>query len=458
MEGHKETIAVKADIMVSHFLEHVAGPKKLKGQAKGMVVTRNIETAIRYFFAVRDALKGQPFKPMIAFSGKKMVDGIEHTEDSINGFPSKDIEEKFDSEEYRLLVVANKYLTGFDQPKLSTMYVDKKLQGVLAVQALSRLNRCSHSLNKRKEDTFVLDFFNSTEDIKEAFDPFYTSTSLSQATDVNVLHDTKEKLDEAGVYEWDEVEAFCTLYFANAEAEKLSPIIDTCAARFDHELELGDDEKVDFKIKAKQFVKIYAQLACIMPFDNIEWEKLHWFLKFLIPKLKIKDKDKDVLDELMESVDLSSYGLERVKLGQSIGLDDSDSELDPQNPNVRGSHGGDEPKDPLDEIIKAFNQRWFSGWEATPAEQRIKFINIAQHVFNNPNYQTQVVDNQDEQNSRIAMEKLISQAVSQERKKELDLYKRYAQDPEFKRAFDSSIMRLLASKEISKVVFETVGA
>ena len=169
VEGHRETIAVKADIMVSHFLEQVVKPKKLKGQAKAMVVTRNIESAIRYYFAVRDALKGQPFKAMIAFSGKSMVDGVEYTEDSINGFPSKDIEEKFDSDEYRLLVVANKYLTGFDQPKLSTLYIDKKLQGVLAVQAISRPNRCSHALNKRKEDTFVLDFFNSTDDIKEAF-------------------------------------------------------------------------------------------------------------------------------------------------------------------------------------------------------------------------------------------------------------------------------------------------
>lgn len=446
VEGHKETIAVKADIMVSHFLEQVVGPKKLKGQAKGMVVTRNIETAIRYYFAVRDALKGQPFKAMIAFSGKKKVDGIEYTEETINGFPTRDIEEKFDSDEYRLLVVANKYLTGFDQPKLSTMYVDKKLQGVLAVQALSRLNRCCHALNKRTEDTFVLDFFNSTDDIKKAFDPFYTSTSLSKATDVNVLHDIREKLDEAGVYEWEEVEAFCTLYFSNADAEQLSPIIDTCAARFNDELELGEDEKADFKIKSKQFVKIYAQLACIMPFDNIEWEKLHWFLKFLIPKLKIKDPDKDTLDELLESIDLSTYGLERVKLKQSIGLDASPSELDPQNPNVRGIGPGGEV-DLLDEIIRAFNERWFAGWEATPAEQRVKFINIAQHVFNNPNYQTQVVDNHDEQNSRIALEKLISQAVSQERKKELDLYKRYAQDAEFKRAFDSSIMRLLANNE-----------
>jgi len=459
VEGHKETIAVKADIMLSHFMEQVVASKKLKGKAKTMVVTRNIVSAIRYFFALRESLQknGAKFQAIIAFSGKKTVDGVEYTEESINGFPSRDIEEKFDSDEYRLLVVANKYLTGFDQPKLAVMYVDKKLQGVLAVQALSRLNRCSHVLSKRKEDTFILDFFNSTDDIKKAFDPFYTSTTLSQATDVNVLHDTKDKLDEVGVYEQGEVETFCNLYFADADAEQLSPMIDICAARFEYELELTDEEKIDFKIKAKQFVKIYAQIACIIPFENIEWEKLHWFLKFLIPKLKIKDKDKDTLDELLDSVDLSTYGLERVKLKQSIRLDDSDSEIDPQNPNVRGAHGGEETKDLLDEIIKAFNERWFDGWEATPEEQRVKFINIARHVFKNPHYQIQVVDNQDEQNSRLALEKMISQAVSQERKRELNLYKRYAQDQGFKRAFDASIMRLLTQSTNNALQQELAG-
>ena len=449
VEGNKETIAVKADIMVSHFMEQVVVAKKLKGKAKGMVVTRNIESAVRYFFSIRNALKtaNAPFKALIAFSGKKSVDGIEYTEENINSFASKHIEEQFDSDEYRLLVVANKYLTGFDQPKLSTMYVDKKLQGVLAVQALSRLNRSSHSLDKRTEDIFVLDFFNTTEDIKKAFDPFYTSTSLSSATNVNVLHELKEALDEVGVYDWPEVEQFNQLYFANAPAEALSPIIDTCADRFENELELEDEQKADFKIKAKQFVKIYAQVACIISFDNVAWEKLHWFLKFLIPKLKIKDKDQDVLDELLDSIDLSTYSLARTKLKQRIGLDSSDSEVDPQNPNPRGAHGEDEPKDPLDEIIKAFNERWFQGWEATPEEQRVKFINIAQHVMNDDNYETQVVNNPDRQNSQLALEKLIQNAVNKERRKELDLYKNYAQDPEFRRAFDASIMRILANSE-----------
>src|SRR5690606_15411738 len=129
-------------------------------------------------------------------------------------------------DEYRILVVANKYLTGFDQPKLTAMYVDKKLQGVLAVQALSRLNRAADKLGKKTEDLFVLDFFNATEDIKKSFDPFYTSTTLSKATDINVLHELKSNLDDLGVYEWSEVEDFVIKYFNKVNAQELSPIID----------------------------------------------------------------------------------------------------------------------------------------------------------------------------------------------------------------------------------------
>ena len=158
----------------------------------------------------------------------------------------------------------------------------------------------------------------------------------------------------------------------------------------------------------------------------------------------INDPAQDQLDELLNSVDLSTYGLERVKLNQAIALDDSASELDPPNSNPRGYRGDEPEQDPLDAIITAFNDRFFSGWDATAQEQRVKFLNIAQHVADNPNYQTQVVDNQDEQNRRIALEQLIQHAISQERRRELDLYRRYASDPEFKRAFDTSIMRLLA--------------
>jgi type I restriction enzyme R subunit len=443
VEASPRTIEVKARIMVDHFVSSVWQAKKLKGKAKAMVVTRNIECAIRYFFAIRTALKeaNAPFKALVAFSGEKMVDGVKYTEESLNGFSARDLPDEFEKDDAKILVVANKYLTGFDEPMLHTMYVDKKLQGVLAVQALSRLNRCNWKLGKT--DTFVLDFYNSVDDIKTAFDPFYTSTTLSEPTDVNILHDLKDVLDNFGIYDWDEITTFNEKFFASAEAEELAPIIDTVVARFDADLD--DEQRIDFKIKAKQFVKIYAQVAAIIPFNNVNWEMLHWFLKFLIPKLKVKDPDQDKLDELLNSVDLSTYGLERSRLEAKIGLDADEAELEPQNPNVRGPHMGPGDKDPLEEIVRAFNDRHFAGWEATPEEQRVKFINIAKHVVNNADYKAQVEDNPDAQNRQLALERLIQQAISSERRRELDLYKRYASDPDFKRAFDASVSRLLVS-------------
>ena len=443
VENHYLTINTKADIIVNHFLESVVTPKKLKGKARGMVVTRNIEAAIRYFFAIRDALKAAnaPFGAIVAFSGKKTVDGIEHTEDSLNGFPSKDIEAKLKTDDYRLLVVANKYLTGFDEPLLYAQYIDKKLQGVLVVQTLSWLNRALNKLGKR--EPLVFDFFNTVEDIKTAFDPFYTSTSLTQPTDVNVLHELKEALDDVGVYEWHEVEEFNQLFFAKADADRLSPLIDTAAARFIEDLGLEEEDKIDFKIKAKQFVKVYSQVACLVPFNIIRWEKLFWFLKFLIPKLPVRSPDQDQLDDLLNSVDLSTYGLERTRLNHTIGLDDSASEVDPQNPNPRGYKEEDPQRDPLDEIIANFNQRFFDGWDATPEEQRVKLINIARHVVQDDSYQTQVVNNPDEQNRRLALEQLIKEAINKERRRELDLYRNYATDPDFQRALNASIAQLL---------------
>lgn len=446
VEKNPSTITTKADIMLDHFINNVVKTKKLKSQAKAMIVTSNIDTAIFYHQAIVKKLQklDNPFKAIIAFSGKKEVKGIEYTEDSINNFASKDISEKFDSDEYKILVVANKFLTGFDQPKLCTMYVDKKLQGVLAVQALSRLNRSAPKYGKKTEDLFILDFYNKVEDIKSSFDPFYTSTTLSEATDINVLHELKSNLDDLGIYEQNEVYEFFEKYFKGVDASELSPIIDTSAARFNTELDLDDDEKPDYKIKAKQFVKIYGQMSSIMPYEIIAWEKLFWFLKFLIPKLIIKDKDKDALDELLNSVDLSTYGLERVKLGVNIGLDENGTEVEPQNPNPRGSHGGGEEKDPLDDIIKTFNERWFHGWEATPEEQRMKFVHLMEKVQTHDDYKSKYQENMDEHTKRLALTKIVSEIMNSERKKELELYKMFAGDDAFRTGMLDSFERALS--------------
>lgn len=441
VEKHPETIATKAEIMFDHFMGSVFKKKRLRGKAKGMVVTQSIESAIRYYLALQKLLEkaGNPFKILIAFSGTKTVDGIDYTEAQMNGFSESETREKFNEDEYRLLVVANKYLTGFDQPKLTAMYVDKRLQGVMAVQALSRLNRSANSLGKKTEDLFILDFFNSTDEIKKSFDPFYTSTTLSGATDINVLHDLKDNLDGEGVYEEAEVEEFNKLYFSGADAQLLSPILDVAAQRFNDEFEWEDKDKADYKIKAKQFVKIYGQMASLLPFEMPEWEKLFWFLKFLIPKLKVRDVDSDTIDELLESVDLSTYGLQRVKLNESIGLDESEGKMDPQNPNPRGAHDESE-RDILSEIIETFNQRWFQGWEATPEDQRIKFMSLGSSIRAHPDFETKFKENPDNQNRKLAFKKIMDEVMTKKRREELQLYKLYSQDPAFYQAFVNTMM------------------
>ena len=324
------------------------------------------------------------------------------------------------------------------------MYVDKKLASVLCVQTLSRLNRAAPKWGKKTEDLFVLDFFNSVDDIKTAFDPFYTATSLSEATDINVLHELKDEMDDVGVYEWTEVEEFVKRYFNNEDAQRLSPIIDIAAARFNIELELENDAKADFKIKAKQFVKIYGQMASIMPYEIAAWEKLFWFLKFLIPKLKVEDPEAELLDQLLDSVDLSSYGLQRVKLGQTIELDGAETELDPQNPNPRGAHGGDKLKDPLDEIVRSFNERWFQGWSATPEEQRVRLLSMAESIKSHPDFKDKYQNNTDPHNQNLAFEKLFKEIMLQRRKDDLEFYKLFAGDEAFKSSLMQSMQRIVS--------------
>lgn len=445
VERSQQTINIKAEIMLEHFIPHVVNAKKLKGKGKGMVLTQNIETAIHYYKAVSRILEaqGNPFKALIAFSGSKEVDGIAYTEADLNGFAENDTKDKFDTDEYRLLVVANKYLTGFDQPKLCAMYVDKKLAYVLCVQAISRLNRAAPNLGKKTEDIFVLDFFNSVDEIKTAFDPFYTSTTLSSATDINVLHEIKDALDEVGVYEWAEVEDFIKRYFNAEDAQTLSPIIDVAAARFNAGLELTNEAKVDFKVKAKQFVKIYGQMASIMPYEIVAWEKLYWFLKFLIPKIRVADPQADLLDELLESVDLSSYGLQRIKLSHAITLDAAESELDPQNPNPRSGHGGPGETDPLDEIIRNFNERWFQGWSATSEEQKVRFVNIAKSVKSHSDFEPKYKNNSDPHSRALAFDKILKEIMLQRRKEDLELYKLYASDDAFKTSWTHSMQQVV---------------
>lgn len=471
VERDPKTIAAKADVMLTHFDAKVFRSHKLKGKAKAMVVTKDIECAIKYYQALSRIVvdKELPYKILIAFSGEKRLQHQEasiypitdnlygsiaaeesgtawsdYTEAGMNGFPDSQTAEKFDSDDYRILVVANKYLTGFDQPKLCAMYVDKPLAGVLAVQALSRLNRSAPDLGKLSEDLFILDFYNTQDDIKEAFDPFYTSTTLSEATDVNILHELKNTLLSFGVFDMDEVDAFIGLYIHGANADQWAPIIDVAADRFNFEIDWPDNGKADFKMKCKQFVKIYSRVAAIMPFEMKDWEKLFWFLRYLIPGLHIAGPDIDSLKDLLDSVDLNTYGLRRTALNEAITLDAGETTIDPLKPTMVNAGVVEEDKDPLDEILKEFNNRWFNGWEATPDDQKMKLVSVAQAVAADEDYQTLVVGNPDQQAVDALMVTIIDRIMRKKRKGDNSLYKEYQQNEGFKADFRSVITRMLS--------------
>ncbi len=470
VERDPKTIAAKADVMLTHFDAKVFRSHKLKGKAKAMVVTKDIECAIKYYQALNRIVmdKGLPYKILIAFSGEKRLQHQEasiypitenlygsiaaedngtawydYTEAGMNGFPDSQTAEKFDSDDYRILVVANKYLTGFDQPKLCAMYVDKPLAGVLAVQALSRLNRSAPDLGKLSEDLFILDFYNTQDDIKDAFDPFYTSTTLSEATDVNILHELKNTLLSFGVFDMDEVDAFIGLYIHGANADQWAPIIDAAADRFNFEIDWPENGKADFKMKCKQFVKIYSRVAAIMPFEMKDWEKLFWFLRYLIPGLHIAGPDIDSLKDLLDSVDLNTYGLRRTALNEAITLDAGETTIDPLKPTMVNAGSEVEVKDPLDVILQEFNNRWFNGWDATPDDQKMKLVSVAQAVAADEDYQTLVVGNPDQQAVDALMVTIIDRIMRKKRKGDNSLYKEYQQNEGFKADFRSVITRML---------------
>lgn len=455
VEREPKTIKAKAEEMLKHFDSKVYRNHKLKGKAKGMVVTKDIECAVMYYQALQDLATERklPYKILIAFSGEKKIGTKEYTEAGLNGFPDTQTPEKFEEDEYRLLVVANKYLTGFDQPKLCAMYIDKPLDGVLAVQALSRLNRAAPELGKLSEDLFVLDFYNTKEEMKKSFDPFYTSTTLSEATDVNILHELKETLLGFDVFDMEQVNDFIDLYIHGAEADQWAPIIDTAAHQFNHVIDWPDNGKADFKMKCKQFVKVYSKVAAIIEFEVADWEKLFWFLRYLIPGLHVNTPGDDQLRDLLDSVDLNTYGLRRTALNESVVLDAGESTIDPLKPSMAGAGEKDTSKTPLDQILKDFNEKWFKGWDATPDDQKAKIISITRAVAEDEDYKNLVVGNTDKEAVDRIMPTIIDKAIRLKRKGDMSLYKEYQQNESFKYHFREMITRMLAFS-LSSSVFE----
>jgi type I restriction enzyme R subunit len=426
VESHDHAIRRKAEIMVDHFHEQVAGKHKIGGQARAMVVTGSIERAIQYFHAISDYLRERksPYRAIVAFSGEHEYGGQKVTEASLNGFSSNLIPERFREEPYRFLICADKFQTGYDEPLLHTMYVDKPLSGIKAVQTLSRLNRG----DPRKYDTFVLDFQNDAETIQLAFDPYYRTTILSGETDPDKLHDLKADLDAYEVYTWSQVEVLVELYLAEADRDRLDPILDACVAVYIESLD--EDGQVDFKGKAKAFVRTYGFLASILPYSNAEWEKLSIFLNFLIPKLPAP-KEEDLSKGILEAIDMDSYRVE-VRSALEIALADQDAEIGP----VPASGGGYVPEPELDllsNILKTFNDQFGNiEWKDPDKIRQVIAEELPSKVSADRAYQN-AMKNSDKQNARIEHDKALQQVIVEMLSDHTELFRQFSDNRDFKK-------------------------
>ena len=430
VEGHEFAITEKSKIMIDHYHRDVQ--HLIKGEAKAMVVTKSIISAIKYKHAFDKYLKEikSPYKAIVAFSGKKELSGVEYTEANMNNFKSykNDIPKNFKKSEYRFLIVANKYQTGFDQPLLHTMYVDKKLAGVQAVQTLSRLNR---AYKPYKKDTFVLDFFNNADDIKEAFAPYFTSTILSEETNSNKLNDLVDALEIFEVYNEYQVTDFFEKYVNGEDRTKLDPIIDNSSHIFKHDLDR--DKQIDFKIKAKSFLRTYSYLGKILDFNNQEWEVLWWYLKFLVPKLFI-DKSDDFTEGLLDSINMDSYKPSKQKTIR-INLVAEPGMVAPIPVEVGG--GKPEPElDTLENILNTFNQKFGDiEWSDEDKVQKILTKQLPAEMKEDKEIMDAIKYSPDRQNAKMASDNRLEELMQQYLFSQTEIFKKFTQDLDFQRRY-----------------------
>ena len=434
VENHEHAIRLKAEIMVDHFHEQVISLNKIGGHARAMVVTGSIERAIQYYHAFCDYLieRKSPFKAIVAFSGEHEFGGVKVTEASLNNFPSSHIADRLQEDPYRFLICAEKFQTGYDEPLLHTMYVDKPLAGIKAVQTLSRLNRA----RPQKYDVFVLDFQNDTDTIQEAFADYYRTTILSEETDPNKLHDLKAALDSYQVYTQSQTEELIALYLSGADRDKLDPILDACVAIYKEQL--NEDSQVAFKGKAKAFMRTYAFLATILPYTNVEWEKLSIFLNFLVPKLPAP-KEEDLSKGILEAIDMDSYRVEKQAV-MRIQLPDQDAEIAPW---LNGEGGKPEPElDRLSNIIKTFNEHFGNiPWTDKDRVHRLITEDIPVKVAADTAYQN-AKQHSDKQNARIEHDKALARVMTAVLKDDTELFKQFSDNEGFRRWLTDTIFAL----------------
>jgi type I restriction enzyme R subunit len=436
MSLHPHNLAQKTEIMVEHFRQVVS--KKIGGKAKAMVVSSSRLHAVRYKEEFDKYIKEKGYtdiKTIVAFSGKVIYDASPEgvTEVELNGFSEKELPRKFGSDEYQLLLVADKYQTGFDQPLLHTMYVDKKLSGVKAVQTLSRLNR----MHAGKEDTFVLDFANDSETILESFQPYYELTSIKENSDPNHLYDLKAQIENSKIIWESEVDNFCNVFFKSAktlsvnEQSKLNAYIDPAVERFKALPKEASKDNVigtevtqeDLKNTLQVFTRTYSFLTQIMPFSDIDLEKLFTYTKFLIKKLpRTSESDKF---KLGDEVSLEYYRLQKIS-EQNILLEDQ-AIYELESGGEAGIRLSMEDQVALSEIIMVLNKRFSTEFNTA---DKLFFDQIEEELATDSKLREQAKNNPIE-NFKFGFDDLFMDKLIARMEQNQDIFTKMMDDKEF---------------------------
>jgi type I restriction enzyme R subunit len=419
-------IAEKVRIMVEHFAAQVQG--EIAGRAKAMIVTRSRLHAVRYKLAVDEYLNKRelPFKALVAFSGKVEAGGKSYTEAGMNGFSEAQTAKTFERQENRFLIVANKFQTGFDQPLLHTMYVDKKLGGVHAVQTLSRLNR---TLPPDKKGTMVLDFANEAAEIQKAFEPYYETTLLAEATDPNLLYEIQDRLAAFPVYTQADVDRFAKVYFdPKATQDQVYAVLAPSKARAE---EMSPQEQLDFRGQLSDYVRLYAFLSQVLTFADADLEKLYAFARHLRRRLTVKGPE--LPREVQQNIDMESYRIQQTSAGK-IALERRPGVLDPVG--TKSGHGVTaEEMQALSRIIAELNER--VGLNLGP-EHRVTLGQMMERLDADVALDASARVNTRE-NVRLTFDQKVEHVIQEIVDSNFELYKRITDD----RAFGEVIKNML---------------
>ncbi|ELF1282802.1 type I restriction endonuclease subunit R [Campylobacter upsaliensis] len=426
--NHIATIEKKATIMIEHFFQNIC--KKIGEKAKAMIVTSSRENAVKYYLFFKKYLqKNHPeYQALVAFSGDKEINGESYSEVGLNGFSEAMLKDEFKKDNYRFLIVAEKYQTGFDEPLLHTMYVDKRLEGISAVQTLSRLNR----ICQNKEDTCVLDFVNTHEEIGKSFSTFYGQTYLKEPTNIDNIYTLKSELFDYGIYTQDELNSFIEAIRKEQDENKIHSKLDNMIKEYNAK---SDDEKTKFYTKAKVYLREYSFLAQILPFNDIELEKLSILLKMLIAKI-VPPRTEDLAKGILNNVDLNSIRI-ILESKKDISLS-SNGELSPAG--ADDSSKKEVELERLSNIVREFNTKFGSVDFGTNEKIAKELMDLKDDIAKEQTFRDSLGD---EQNARRLFADIFKIQYLQFFKRNKDFFTQLDNKEEFKERVSNVIYEMI---------------